>query len=357
MGIAKSALKALGLAARNADAAQTVPMAEDGSNPYSRRERFVIADLVFSYLPEGETFSILDGGARGGPSDPRWRSIADQRLVIHGFEVDTVECARLNQDAARQGLRHHYYPIALWSSNRTLTVHQNKASGGGSVYRQNVALTNRWKFQNVTQKFYARDIFYPTTDVSFAATKVDAWACENRITQIDFLKLNVQGAELEILDGATEILNSVLGLQVEMSFVESYVGRPLFSDIDTFVRQRGFHFFDLVGLHYMGRADSPVTSMHTPGLYPLYGQLIEALGVYFRDPIAAEELRPFTPEQVLKLAAISEIYGQVAYAFELLGWLSHQMTETGDFNRSRKISQLREDAVRLYHQYLGAPFP
>ena len=68
------------------------PAAADGSNAYSRRERFVITELVYSGLLPKDNFSILDGGARGGPSDPRWRSIGDERLVIYGFEVDDAEC-------------------------------------------------------------------------------------------------------------------------------------------------------------------------------------------------------------------------------------------------------------------------
>ncbi len=352
------ATKAAPLAADGSSA--DIPIAADGSTPYSRRERFIITDLVFSRLLPHETFSILDGGARGGPSDPRWRSIGDERLVIHGFEVDEAECGRLNREASESDLRHHYYPVALWSSEGSLTIYENKAAGGGSAYPQNLALTNRWKFQNATQKFDARDIFYPIGEVSFATTTIDSWARKHAIAGLDFLKLNVQGAELEILKGAPDTLKSIVGMQLEVSFVESYFGRPFFADVDAFVRRQGFHFFDLVGLHYLGRAASPVTSMHTPGLYPLHGQLIEAHGLYFRDPLASSaggHDDNLSADQVLKLAAIAEIYGQVEYAFELLGWLSGRLREGGDMERSRDIATLCEEALRMHHRYLSAPLP
>lgn len=336
-----------------------VPIAPDGSNPYSRRERFIITELVYSRLLPGDTFSILDGGARGGLSDPRWRSIGDDRLVIYGFEVEDAECEKLNRDAAERGLRHHYYPRALWSSEGSLTIYENKASGGVSAYRQNVDLTNRWKFQNATQKFYARDIFYPTGETSVPATTVDEWARKNGVAEIDFFKLNVQGAELEILRGAQNTLDRVLGMELEMSFVESYLGRPFFSDLDDFLRRNGFHFFDLLGLHNMGRADSPVTSMHTPGLNPYQGQLIEAHGLYFRDPIASkvDPDSSFTASRYLKLASIAEIYGQVEYAFELLAWLPRRLNEFGRSEEARQIFDLRETALRLHQRYLWAPAP
>jgi hypothetical protein len=144
-----------------------------------------------------------------------------------------------------------------------------------------------------------------------------------------------------------------------MSFCESYIGRPFFSDLDVFLRGNGFHFFDLLGLHNMGRADSPVTSMHTPGLNPYQGQLIEAHGLYFRDPIASKlDLDDsFTPARLLKLASIAEIYGQVEYAFELLGWLPCQLNGLRRFEEARRILELRETAVQLHEKYLWASLP
>ena len=341
------------------DISPPVPVAADGSNPYSRRERFIITELVYSRLLPNDSFSILDGGARGGPSDPRWSAIGDKRLVIYGFEVDDGECQRLNREAAQRGLRHHYCPSALWSSTGPLTIYENKASGGGSAYRQNVDLTNRWKFQNATQKFYARDIFYPIGESTIAATTIDEWARKADIAGIDFFKLNVQGAELEILKGARDVLVTVLGVEAEMSFVESYLGRPFFADVDAFLRRAGFHFFDLIGLHNMGRAESSVTSMHTPGLNPYQGQLIEAHGLYFRDPIASHASFDGNSAvaDVLKLASIAEIYGQVEYAFELLGWLSRRLTEVGRAEEGRRIFGLRDEAFRLHQRYLWAPSP
>src|SRR5262249_17838698 len=156
-----------------------------------------------------------------------------------------------------------------------------------SFFPQNVALTNRWKFENANERFYASDIFYPLgTTSQWDVVSVDEWLHKNQIApDIDFIKLNVQGAELEILKGAERALESVTGLQVEMSFVESYLGRPFFADIDIFLRKQSFSFFDFIGHHCMGRKASPITVQNAPGLYPLLGQLIEGHGVYFKDPI------------------------------------------------------------------------
>lgn len=66
---------------------------------------------------------------------------------------------------------------------------------------------------------------------------------------MDFMKLNVQGANLEILRGGETLLSETLGVMAEISFVESYNGRPFLSDIHSYLREKGFQFFDMIGMH------------------------------------------------------------------------------------------------------------
>jgi FkbM family methyltransferase len=330
---------------------------DDLRQQYTRRERFIITDLVSEYLPPDERFFILDGGAREALDDPRWRVFDHKRVTLHGFEVDPVECEKLNHIVKEMGLDYHYHPVGLWSREAKLPFYENKAPGGGSFYPQNVALTNRWKFQNKETLFYARDMFYPTNTVEAKLTSIDHWAEEAGITKIDFMKLNVQGAELEILEGSESIIDGVIGIQVEVSLVESYHERPMFADIDRFLRQQGFTFFDFIGHHCIGRASSPITAQHCPGLYPLWGQLIEGHGVYFRDPIDLEakgrDIRHLTAQKILKLACFAEIYGQAEFAFELLRWLSERLSRLGKELRATEVEHLLDQATNRYRSILG----
>ncbi|MBS0338828.1 MAG: FkbM family methyltransferase, partial [Proteobacteria bacterium] len=59
---------------------------------------------------------------------------------------------------------------------------------------------------------------------------------------VDFLKLDVQGAELMVLQGAERTLEDVVMVQVEVEFVELYENQPLFADVDRYLRSRGFMF-------------------------------------------------------------------------------------------------------------------
>ena len=60
-----------------------------------------------------------------------------------------------------------------------------------------------------------------------------------------FLKLDVQGAELEVLQGALESLPSVDGVLSEMNTMQLYQGISTCSDVDDFMRKKGFELWDI----------------------------------------------------------------------------------------------------------------
>jgi FkbM family methyltransferase len=326
---------------------------------YRRREGFIIVDLVQDMLAPDDRFIILDGGAREAWTDPRWQAFVSGRVRLYGFEPDAAEVERLNKEAAARKLDYRYYPAGLWSRSGKAVFIANKSPGGGSFFEQNVSLTDRWRFESPQAHFLARDIFYPTAREEMAVTSVDDWARQANVTDLDFMKLNVQGCELEILQGSTSLLDRVLGLMVEMSFAETYHNRPFFSDIDAFLRSQDFAFFDFIGRHYIGRARSPIIVRHLPGMESsgLYGHLFEGHGIYFRDPIDMQargrDIAAFTTSKLLKLVCFAEMFGQVEYAFELLLWHADRLDERGDAVGAASIRALADRAESTYRRVMG----
>ena len=41
------------------------------------------------------------------------------------------------------------------------------------------------------------------------------------------------------------LTRSIFGVEVEVEFIEMYQDQPLFNEVDSFMRERGFHLFDL----------------------------------------------------------------------------------------------------------------
>lgn len=64
----------------------------------------------------------------------------------------------------------------------------------------------------------------------------------------DFIKLDIQGAEIMALSSGTSVLHNAVVVQVEVEFLELYKGQPLFSEVDAFMREQDFQIHDFVNL-------------------------------------------------------------------------------------------------------------
>lgn len=60
------------------------------------------------------------------------------------------------------------------------------------------------------------------------------------ITHIDFIHMDVQGAELKVLEGMGGILDTVQAVWLEVENVELYRGQPLKGDVHTYMEAHGF---------------------------------------------------------------------------------------------------------------------
>lgn len=113
----------------------------------------------------------------------------------------------------------------------------------------------------------------------------------------DFLKLDVQGAELMILEGGTQLLEDVVVIHTEVEFAPLYVGQPLFADIDGFLRSQGFVLHRFNGL--AGRAFKPFLKDNDPGA-PL-SQTLWGDAVFIKDFMRLDRL---SIEKLMKMAVI-----------------------------------------------------
>jgi FkbM family methyltransferase len=122
----------------------------------------------------------------------------------------------------------------------------------------------------------------------------DLWA----VPQIDFLKIDIQGAELMVLRNGWSKLAQCVAIQTEVSFITLYKGQPTFAAVDIELRQHGFipHRFRQVKPWSI----APTMRNNDPRL-PFH-QLLEGDIVYIRDVIHPAAL---TSEQIAKLALMA----------------------------------------------------
>jgi FkbM family methyltransferase len=223
----------------------------------------------------------VDVGCRDGVR-PAWRGLKPHALLV-GFDPDPVECARLN-DAAGDPAEERYEPLALAASDGEATLHLTADPQSSSLYPPDPRAIQRcpelWRHE-------------PRGTRTISTTTIDSWARSAELGWIDALKIDVQGAELDVLRGADHSLESVRVIETEVEFQELYQGQPLFTDVDRFLRDRGFGLWRLRDIHHCGLSRAgrgePVFGVgdyveHTR----LGGQIAWANAVYVRDQLADE---------------------------------------------------------------------
>jgi FkbM family methyltransferase len=118
---------------------------------------------------------------------------------------------------------------------------------------------------------------------------------------IDLIKLDVQGAELMVLEGATRTLGRTSVVHCEVEFTPIYLGQPLFPEVAQLLTLSGFYLVDLFPKHYR-HTDAVLSASpdrllwadacflrHTSQASTLVSQALIAAAVY-RKPNLAEHL-------------------------------------------------------------------
>lgn len=89
---------------------------------------------------------------------------------------------------------------------------------------------------------------------------------------VTFIKIDTQGYEDHVLEGATEILGRSAGLHVELSFVPLYEGQPLFHEMVERICDAGFCLWGIWS-----------------GIYdPETGRMLQVDATFFRNPAAGD---------------------------------------------------------------------
>lgn len=70
--------------------------------------------------------------------------------------------------------------------------------------------------------------------------RLDDYIPRANVPPPDLMKLDVQGFELEVLNGGRHALAHATAVICEVSFIEFYKGQPLFADLATFLNEHQF---------------------------------------------------------------------------------------------------------------------
>lgn len=260
--------------------------------------------LIAALLP-APTWSIVDVGARAGVAG-FWAPMQPHATFV-GFDPDAEECARLN----RPGMR--FLPYALADKPGLRNFHLTR-----SIYCHGFAAINAdaWRFPNAVNNAVAQT-------VQLQAETLDRALEAHQVERVDFLKLDVEGTELDVLRGFSPCSMRVLGVLSELWFGTKDVPSP--GDLDNYLRRLGFRLFDIEVQRYP-RTTLPVGPLNQDGSPPTpycaHGQVQTGDALWFRDPVADRRAgSPFIrwdDAAVLRLVGLFDLFGYQDAAIELL---------------------------------------
>lgn len=241
---------------------------------------FSLSKLLGKACP---TIDIVDVGAMALSDQPEYAPIlksAPTRLV--GFEPVQAECDKLN---AGKHKNRTYLPYFI-GDGRDRTFHLTNFSMTSSLYEPDTALLKR--FNNLEEL---------TQVVKTFPVKTSRLDDIPEITNIDLLKIDIQGAELDCFRGASRLLANCLMVWTEVEFIPMYKDQPLFGDVDTELRKHGLLLHCFAGLS--GRTFKPLVMGNNIN-EPLR-QVIWTDATYVRNFMTFDTL---SEDQMLKLAVL-----------------------------------------------------
>ena len=249
---------------------------------------------IAAILPPLPRLKIVDVGAMslGEGTDAYSRLVSATPCDVYGFEPIAMELEKLKATAKPD---HHYLPYFIGDGSAR-TFYECNFAMTSSLFKPNTALLA--KFQNLEELTRVHKTYPVQT------TRLDDLP---ELKDTDFLKVDVQGAELLVFEGATRLLDDVLVVETEVEFVPLYEGQPLFADIDAFLRSKGFL---LHRLERAGRTFKPLIFKND--INATLSQILWGDAIYVRDFMRFDQL---SGVGLLKLATIMhETYRSVDLA-------------------------------------------
>lgn len=173
---------------------------------------------------------LVDVGAREGIA-PRWERMTSV-LDVTAFEPELAECERLNREADSLPYPIRYMPTALGRETRdSVPFHVTQWPVASSVLRPNPEFLR--SFPDAERLFSVREV------EKIALTTLDEVARREGVAA-DCLKVDVEGAALDVLIGAEATLRDTLVLEIEAELNPLFTGEALFPEVDSHLRDRGW---------------------------------------------------------------------------------------------------------------------
>jgi len=275
------------------------------ATPFSR--------LVAAALGDG-AFTLIDVGCSSG-IDSVWRVFSDH-LRVFAFDPNIAEIERLAAQETLPGVQYvpafvgvpsdtpgaelmrtgNFWALSPWSRLSIARTIQIEAAASERLNSEERTQRNQW-----TQ--------VPLADPN-APVILQPFLQERGVEDIDFIKIDVDGADFIILRSLIPLLSEakVLGVGIEVNFHGS--DDPdvhTFHNVDRLMKSQGFELFSLSARPYSMAALPAPYQLSIPAQSE-WGRILQGDALYLRDPAAPEQSQWAEAAGALKLLKLAAIY-------------------------------------------------
>lgn len=213
---------------------------------YVTRRLPIAAELTVLFKRSAQIV-IVEVGACEGEDTIRYQR-RFPRAAIHAFEPLPKNVERARHNFAVYGLtKVQLEPVAVADEEGEATLH---VSSGPPPRGGEMEIGNRSSSLLAPSAAIAGEFpwlaFNETLTVP--VTTLAHYAAAHAFEKVDLLHLDVQGAELRVLEGAGPLLSRIRAIWLEAEAIPLYEGQPLAGEVERFLERHGFlKIVDTVG--------------------------------------------------------------------------------------------------------------
>lgn len=258
---------------------------------------------------------FVDVGS-GGPLKHPWTLLPEGRVEKVDFDPEV-----------ESGSKRLPLCISNQSSERSFFVARDPRAS--SMHQANPGFVNRFGQEGLLAE-RTLSVRCVTLDQHFAGA----------YQRLDFFDINTEGHDFQVLQGSERLFESAFlkAVKVEFEFAEAWIGQGWFSDIDGWMRHRGF---ELMGMDIDYIRPARVSGLYHPG-EPAWGKALYVPGLAAWRKHAESCGPEVLAADVLKAVALYTILDSPGRAIETLQYLRVSSDGLG----AAKVEQAIVDVFR-----------
>jgi FkbM family methyltransferase len=205
------------------------------------REPFAFEDEVNKIFKPNEKITIMDIGACEGEDSIKLKN-KFPNASIYSFEPLPKNIKRIKNNFSKNSI----------PSNRIFQLALSNENGAADFYvssgqPNHLPKVEGWDYGNKSSSLLPpkkTSQVHPwlkfNKKIKVKTQRLEDFCKEHGIRKIDFIYLDVQGAELKVLEGIGRLLETCRAIWVEVEAVELYSKQPIKQDVELFMKSRGF---------------------------------------------------------------------------------------------------------------------